>query len=62
MRQIKNNLVGAINSLIKEGEEVKQLDKDHASNSEAGFFDRWSGSRQVENKLTEFKAKYHALQ
>ena len=47
MRQIKNNLVGAITSLIKEGEEVKDMDSDNAKNSEAGFFDRWSGSRQV---------------
>ena len=38
------------------------MDKDNANNSEAGFFDRWSGSRKVDNRLTEFKAKYHALQ
>jgi hypothetical protein len=62
MKRTKDNLVKAISSLVKEGEELKKVDDDNSKNEEGGFFSRWKGKREVGNKLTEFKAKYFAIQ
>ena len=62
MKRTKDNLVNAINSLLKEGEELKKVDEEAARNSEGGFFSKWKGKREVDNKMTEFKAKYFGLE
>ena len=61
MKKTKDNLVNAITKLIKEGEELKELDQSNSRNEDAGCFEKWSGNRKVNNHLTEFKAKYYAL-
>jgi hypothetical protein len=38
--------------MIKEGSDLKKIDEEHAKNSESGWFDRWRGRRDVDNKMT----------
>ena len=52
MKRNKDNLVNAINSLLKEGEDLKKSDENNAKNDEGGFFSKWKGKREVDNKLT----------
>ena len=61
MKKTKDNLVDAVNKLIKEGEALKEEDNTNQRNEDAGCLERWSGNRRVNNKLTEFKAKYYGL-
>lgn len=60
MSETKKNLSVAVASLLKEGEEVKKNDQEHA-NTEAGWFNKWRGRRELDNKLTEFKAKFFSI-
>jgi hypothetical protein len=62
MRKTKDGLIKVITSLVKEGEDLKKTDDENGRNEEAGWFSRWKGKRGVENNLTEFKAKYFALE
>jgi hypothetical protein len=41
---------------------LKKVDDNNSKNEEAGWFDRWRGKRDINNRLTEFKAKYFSLQ
>ncbi len=45
MMHNKNNLVKAIDSLLKEGESLKKVDEENAKNEEGGFFSKWRGNR-----------------
>lgn len=47
MMKTKENLVKAINSLLKEGEDIKKIDQDNAKNEEGGFFSKWKSGRDV---------------
>jgi hypothetical protein len=62
MAKTKTSLSAAVSSMLKEGEELKKKDEDHAANSESGWFDKWRGRRQIDNKMTEFKAKFSSLE
>lgn len=61
MAKTKTTLGAAVLAMIKEGEDLRKHDKEHAENSESGWFDRWRSRREVDNKLTEFKAKFYSL-
>ncbi len=62
MNKTKTTLSNAVTAMLKEGEDLKKKDEEHAANGESGWFDRWRGRRDVDNKLTEFKAKFYALE
>jgi hypothetical protein len=62
MNKTKATLGTAVVAMMKEGDDLKKKDEDHAANAESGWFDRWKGRRDVDNKLTEFKAKFFALE
>lgn len=54
-------MVDAIDQLTKEGDELRELDENNSKNKEAGCFEKYKGNRKVNEKLTEFKAKYYAV-
>lgn len=37
------------------------MDSKNHRNEDAGCFEKYQGNRRVDNKLTEFKAKYYSL-
>jgi LMBR1 domain-containing protein 1 len=61
MKRTRDNLVRAINSLLKEGDELDKKDEENERNAEAGWFSRWKGGRVVTSQATAFKAKYFAI-
>ena len=61
MTKTKNTLSTAVAEMMKEGDDLKKKDQEHA-NAEGGWFDKWRGRRNLENKLTEFKAKFFSLE
>lgn len=61
MTKTKNTLNAAVAEMLKEGDELKKKDQEHAK-AEGGWFDKWRGRRNLDNKLTEFKAKFFALE
>lgn len=52
MAKTKTSLANAVDAMIKEGNDLKKIDEEHAKNSESGWFDRWRGRRDVDNKMT----------
>ena len=40
---------------------MKKDDQEHAV-TEAGWFSKWRGRRELDNKLTEFKAKFFSIE
>ncbi len=62
MNDTKKRLATAVNNLLKEGNQMKKIDEEHAANSQAGWFDKWRGKRSLDNKLTEYRAKFFTLE
>lgn len=61
MKKTKDKMLEAVSGLIKEGEKLRDLDKNNSSNEDAGCFERYKGNREVKNQMNEFKAKYFTL-
>jgi hypothetical protein len=61
MKKTKEKLTFAIDNLMKEGEELKDLDEKNSKNAEAGWFEKFKGNRKLGGKFTEFRAKFDAL-
>jgi len=47
MKRTRDNIVKAINSLLKEGDDLKRVDEENVRNDEGGFFSKWRGKRTV---------------
>lgn len=62
MAKTKTNLANAVTAMLKEGEELRKNDEKHKASEESGWFDRWRNRRQLDNQLTEFKAKFYSLE
>lgn len=61
MKKTRERLTQAVANLMKQGQQVKELDEKIGKNEEAGWFQKFRTKRSVENKLTEFKARFDAL-
>jgi hypothetical protein len=62
MRKARDALTAAIESLHKEGDEIKKEDEENHKNKEGGFLSKWKTNRAFGKKMTEFKAKYYAIE